>query len=173
MQRIYGTSGPSPEIIFVPSGAEPTPEPRPPHSPTSPKTSDMPAPRDLRKKRVSFQEEVEEVPAMVVYDDNETQTEAEVRRPSISCDELAMMTAVPDDLVPNLIEKLRVASDLSHEKCKLVIDVVVGVLGDSVPGWARKCNQIKERLLAMDTNLTTPDAFAQSSDAVHLKTHFR
>src|SRR5689334_15051834 len=137
VQRIYGAAGPSPEIIFVPSSNEPI---KPPTilatnldastssainsgSSTSSSLSDssaIPNKDQLRKKRVSFQEEVQDIPPLIGYEDEGTQTETVepteleekkqeepvVRKLSLVCNE-SSAGPIPENLIPELIERLR------------------------------------------------------------------
>ncbi|KAI1280540.1 NCK-interacting protein with SH3 domain [Halotydeus destructor] len=179
VQRIYGNSGPSPEIIFVPNSCGPplvdlrtvSPVSEPERSPkeSSPKGSI----KELRKKRVSFQEEVEEVPAPVGYEDEGTQTDEPLRERKLSFSSEELQSGVPEALIPELVESLRVSTDLSHEMCKTTIELVVDHLGRAIPGWARKCNQIKEKLFHADRTLETPEVLSRSSDAINLKEIFK
>lgn len=183
VQRIYGNAGPSPEIIFIPNSSEPPIDPRtisPLHA-ASKKTEETEcevlreSPRNPRKKRVSFSTEVEEVPPAIGYEDEGTQTEeiadrVEARKLSLPIGDGDI--APPESLVMELIERVRVSSELSHEMCKNTVEVLIDCLGEMIPGWQRKCNQIKQQLNSVDRTLATPDALLLSSDAQNLKAIF-
>lgn len=124
---------------------------------------------------------MEEVPPPIGYDDESTQTDeatscnleldANVRKLSLDCSESSVV--IPDGLVPEMIERLRVSTDLSHENCKKAIQILVSCLGENVPGWLRRCNQISQKLSEVDLNMTTPEVLLQSSDAINMKAIFQ
>jgi hypothetical protein len=51
-----------------------------------------------------------------------------------------------DQLAAELIQKVRLCSDMNHELCKKTVSVVVAALADAIPSWKTKCHQIATRL---------------------------
>ncbi|CAG2166921.1 unnamed protein product [Oppiella nova] len=75
-----------------------------------------------------------------------------------------------DSLIPELIERVRVTSDLNHNMCVLTVKTVIQCLSERIPEWSGDClNIIKE----LSKNTDNPNVLVQSSDLVNLKSVFR
>lgn len=67
-----------------------------------------------------------------------------------------------DQLASELIEKVRVCSELNHELCKKTVNVVIRTLGEAFPSWKTKCHQIATRLHKDRLKFATPQETADS-----------
>lgn len=78
--------------------------------------------------------------------------------------------SIPDILVPELIERVRIATDLNHNICALTVKTVIECIGEMIPSWNRDCQTIIQKLSA---NLINPIAPIQSTDMINLKAVFK
>ena len=67
-----------------------------------------------------------------------------------------------DQLASELIEKVRVCSELNHELCKKTVRVVLSALGEAFPSWKTKCHQLATRLRKDELKYDTPQETADS-----------
>lgn len=81
--------------------------------------------------------------------------------------------SLPQNLMSELIERLRISTELSHEKCKTAIVTVIQCLGELIPSYETTCCQIIQQLENVESNANLPDVMAQSSDLVNLKAIFK
>jgi len=77
---------------------------------------------------------------------------------------------IPDILIPELIERVRVTTDLNHSMCILTVKTVIECLSDKIPEWSKDCQTIIQKLSA---NIDLPIASVQSSDLLNMKSVFR
>ncbi|CAG2101938.1 unnamed protein product [Medioppia subpectinata] len=77
---------------------------------------------------------------------------------------------ISDSLIPELIERVRVTSDLNHNMCVLTVKTVIECLSERIPEWSTHCVKIMDEL---SKNTDNPNALVQSSDLVNLKSVFR
>ena len=75
---------------------------------------------------------------------------------------------VPEHLIPDLIERLRICSDLSHDMCKSSLEAVLDTIGQAIPDWRTKC-QAMIRIL----NGANQKSDHLSTDARRLKDIFK
>lgn len=79
---------------------------------------------------------------------------------------------IPDQLIPDLIERVRVCADLSHDLCKLTVRTVISCLMESIPNWTSQCQTIIKKL--DDQNIESHiHSNVQSSDLNNLKAAFK
>jgi hypothetical protein len=77
---------------------------------------------------------------------------------------------IPDILIPELIERVRVTTDLNHSMCILTVKTVIECLSEKIPEWSKDCLLIIQKLSA---NIDIPIASVQSSDLLNMKSVFR
>ena len=77
---------------------------------------------------------------------------------------------IPDSLIPELIERVRVTTDLNHNLCILTVKTVVECLSERIPEWNTDCIKIIEKL---SKSIDNPKSLVQSSDLINLKAVFR
>lgn len=78
-----------------------------------------------------------------------------------------------ESLIHILIEKVRVSSDLSHNKCKKTVGVVIRTLADAYPEWSHECHLLLRQL--RESSVVTPTSnhhWLKSSDMEKLKEIF-
>ena len=77
---------------------------------------------------------------------------------------------IPDSLIPELIERVRVTTDLNHNMCILTVKTVIECLSDRIPEWSLDCMKLIDKL---SKNIDNPKPTIQSSDLINLKAVFR
>ncbi|XP_054162555.1 NCK-interacting protein with SH3 domain-like [Oppia nitens] len=102
----------------------------------------------------------------IVKDVNETNVLIE----SEQIKSIANSVQIDDTLISELIERVRVTSDLSHNMCILTVKTVIECLSERVVEWSGDCIKILEKL-SQNNNIS--NSCVQSSDLVNLKAVFK
>jgi len=77
---------------------------------------------------------------------------------------------IPDVLIPELIERVRVSTDLNHGMCILAVKTVIECLSERIPEWSSSCESIIQSLCSVND---CPNTNVQSSDLIKLKSVFK
>jgi hypothetical protein len=77
---------------------------------------------------------------------------------------------IPDVLIPELIERVRVCTDLNHGMCILAVKTVIECLSERIPEWSSSCESI---IQSLSSSNDCPNTQIQSSDLIKLKSVFK
>lgn len=122
------------------------------------KANQNPEDSDFETKKQKSVEISETEPKICIKEKNPT-TQAMTRSVEIS-----------DSLIPDLIERVRVTTDLNHNLCILAVKAVIECISDRIPEWKVDCSKIIDKL---SKNMDNPNPTIQSSDLINLKSVFR
>ncbi|RWS01188.1 DUF2013 domain containing protein-like protein [Dinothrombium tinctorium] len=118
----------------------------------------------------SHQREVIESNEVAVQTDN---FELDTSCGNLNGGQQSVSSDIPHDFIPNLIERIRVSTELSHNMCKLTAETVIKFLKEMIPSFEASCNIILEQLNDENVKCPSPDVMRQSSDLINLNSLFR
>lgn len=103
-------------------------------------------------------------------DDND---DDEKKEETVGNEHEARGDSLPEHLIPDLIERIRVCTDLSHDMCKSTLEVVLNTLSQNIPEWSKTCCQMRALLKGSDEDNDNSPHDRFSTDAVRLRDIFK